>query len=127
MSTLAIVVLVVVAIIVLLAVGGAIARRRQLDRNTGAFEAELEQVNADLAQARAEDRGWERESLEAAAREAFERERPGQPAPALTLVRIVDRPGTDDDKAVFRLGHMIDGELMTLGRQNGAWVLEAIE
>ncbi len=124
MSTALAVVLVVVALIVVLAVGGAIAQRRRLARNTDFFRAELEQVNADLARARAEDRGWDRDTLESAARDAYARERPGAGAPELTLVRVVDRPGTDEDQAVFRAGR---GELLTLGRRDGAWVLQGIE
>ena len=127
MSTVAIVVLVIVALLVLLAAGGALAQRRKLAHTRRLFEAELAQVNADLAEARAQDRGWERETLEAAARDAYARERPGATAPPLTLVRILDRPGTDEDKAMFRVGDARDGELLTLGRQDGAWVLEALD
>jgi len=113
------VLIVVVALVVALAAGGAYAQRRRMERNTGAFEAELRQVDEDLAAARAEDRGWEREALESAARAAA----PGEAE--LTLVRIVDRPGTDEDKAVFRIG---DGtQRLTLGRRDGAWVRETPE
>src|SRR5215216_7659615 len=100
---LAIVLGVFVALVIILAVGGAIARRRQLAATRGRFDANLAQVNRDLAAAHAEDRGWAREGLEAAARGAYVAERGAEPA-ALTLVQIVDRPGTDDDKAVFRIG-----------------------
>ena len=124
MSTTLIVVLVVVALIVVLAAGGAIAQRRRMTRNTCTFREQLEHVNADLAQARAQDRGWDREAMESAAREAYARERPGTGEPELTLVRVIDRPGTEEDKALFRAGR---GELLTLGRREGAWVLEAIE
>ena len=127
MSTGLLILLIVLAVIVLLAAGGALAQRRRLARNRGVFEASLEQVNADLAEARAEDRGWDRELLEAAARDAYARERPGGGEPALTLVRVLDRPGTDDDQAVFRVGDARSRERLTLGRQGGAWVLEALE
>ncbi len=123
MSTVLIVLIVVVVLVVALAVGGAIAQRRRMERNTAVFERELESVNEDLAAARAEDRGWERATLEQAAAEAYAAERPGTPAPELTLVRIVDRPGTDEDKAVFRTGA---GEELTLGRRDGVWALESL-
>jgi hypothetical protein len=71
MSTGTVVLLVIVLVVVLLAAGGAIAQRRRMDRNRGVFDAELAGVNEELAAARAEDRGWERETLERAAREAF--------------------------------------------------------
>ncbi len=125
MSAGEIVLLVVVGLIVALAVGGAIAQRRRMARNRGVFEASLEEVNRDLAAARAEDRGWERETLEAAARDAYARERGGAPA-RLTLVRIVDRPGTDEDKAIFRAEDGERREELTLGRQDGDWVLESL-
>ena len=115
---------VVVAIVVLLAVGGSIAQRRRLERNRGDFERSLEEVNEELAAARAEDRGWERSTLEAAARDAYQRER-GESA-ELTLIRIVDRPGTDDDKAIFRCDAGDRQEDLTLGRRDGQWVLESI-
>jgi len=121
------VVLIVAAVLFGLAAGGALAQRRRLARNRGVFEASLVQVETDLAAARAQDRGWERDVLEAAAREAYARERPGAGEPELTLVQVLDRPGTDDDRAVYRVGDRQSGERMTLGRQGGAWILEALE
>jgi hypothetical protein len=120
-----IIVLAVVALIVLLAVGGAVARRRQLERSRGRFDENLAQVNRDLAAAHAEDNGWERSLLEDAARQAYASERGSDPG-ELELTQVIDRPGTDDDHAVFRAGP--DGrERLTLGRRDGQWVLEAIE
>jgi len=127
MSTGLIVVLVVLVLIVMLAVGGSIAQRRRMDRNRPAFEAHLDQVNEDLALARAEDRGWERSTLEAAARDALARERPQEASQAeLALVRIVDRPGTDEDKAIFRVDAGGKEGQLTLGRQGDAWILETL-
>ncbi len=37
---------------------------------------------------------------------------------------MLDRPGTEEDKAVFRIG---DGERLTLGRRGGEWVHESLE
>ncbi len=125
MSAGEIVLLVVIALIVALAVGGMIAQRRRLARNRPVFESSLEEVNHDLAVARAKDRGWEAQTLDAAARDAYARERGGAPA-ELTLVRIVDRPGTDADKAIFRAESGGRREELTLGRQDGAWVLESL-
>jgi hypothetical protein len=120
-----IIILVVVAVIVLLAVGGAVARRRQLERSQGRFDAHLSEVNRDLAAAHAEDRGWERSLLEDAARQAYASERGSEPG-ELELVQVIDRPGTDDDHAVFRCGPEAR-ERLTLGRRDGQWVLEALE
>ena len=126
METFEIIILVVVAVIILLAVGGALARRRQLAGSQGRFDAHLLEVNRDLAAAHAEDRGWERTVLEGAAREAYAAERSGSDPGELELMQVIDRPGTDDDHAVFRCGS--DGrERLTLGRRDGQWVLEALE
>jgi hypothetical protein len=114
-----------VALVIVLAVGGVLGRRRQLDRTRGRFETNLAQVNEDLAAAHADDRGWAREGLEAAAREAYRDQRGSEP-PALTLLQIVDRPGTDDDKAVFLIAGEGRDERLTLGRQGGDWVFEQL-
>ncbi len=124
---LAIVIGVLAALIVLLAVGGAIARNRQLDRTRGRFQAHLAQVNEDLAAAHAEDRGWAPDTLDAAAREALAAERPGAENAELTLVQIVDLPGTDEDKAVFRVEAGDREERLTLGRSDGRWVFERLD
>ena len=127
MSTGLLIVIIVVALVLILAVGGSIAQRRRMERNRPVFEAQLDQVNQDLALAHAEDRGWERETLEAAARDALTQQRPQDGAQAeLSLVRIVDRPGTDDDKAIFRVQASGREEQLTLGRRDGAWILESL-
>jgi biopolymer transport protein ExbB/TolQ len=113
--------IIVLAVLVLLAIGGAIARARQLQRSRPAFERSLEQVNRDLAAAAAKDRGWDRATLEEAARRLDAEQRGGEP-PELVLIEVLDRPGTDEDQAVFRCG---DAHL-TLGRRDGEWVSESL-
>ena len=113
-------------LIVVLAVGGAIARRRQLERTQGRFETHLAEVNRELAEAHAADRGWAREALDEAARAAWAAERPDAPGATFTLVQIVDRPGTDDDKAIYEVESDGRAERLTLGRRDGAWVHEGI-
>jgi hypothetical protein len=113
--------IILIIVLALLAIGGVIARTRQLTRSRPAFEASLEQVNRDLAAAAAQDRGWDRATLEGAARRIYADERGGEP-PELVLVEVIDRPGTDQDQAVFRCGK----ERMTLGRRGGEWVYESL-
>jgi hypothetical protein len=115
-----------VALVILLALGGAYARRRQLEASRGRFDTQLARVNRELAEAHAADRGWAREGLEAAARAAYAAERDGAEPGDLTLVQIVDRPGTDEDKAVFRVASRGREERLTLGRQGGEWVFEQL-
>jgi hypothetical protein len=112
---------IIVVVLLLLAIGGYYARTRQLKRSRPAFERSLDQVNRDLATAAATDRGWDRSTLEDAARRIYASERGGDP-PDLQLVEVRDRPGTDEDQAVFRCG----GEHLTLGRRDGEWVRESL-
>jgi Tfp pilus assembly protein PilX len=113
--------IIVIVVLALLAVGGAYARTRQLKRSRPTFDATLEQVNRDLAAAAAQDRGWDRDTLEEAARRIYAAERGGEPA-SLQLVEVLDREGTDQDQAVFRCGD----ERLTLGRRDGQWVQESL-
>ncbi len=117
--------IIVIIVLALLAVGGAVARSRQLARSRPAFDASLEQVNRDLAAAAAQDRGWDRATLEDAARRIYASERGGEPE-SLVLIEVLDRPGTDEDKAVFRVESSGNRELLTLGRRDGDWVYETI-
>ena len=112
---------VVVGLIVLLALGGLIANARARAEDEAALEAEVAAANRSLAAAHAQDRGWERSVLEAAARAAHDASNPGTPATELTLVQVIDQPGTDDDKAVFRVVSAAGESRLTLGRQGGEW------
>jgi hypothetical protein len=118
--------IIVLAVLLVLAVGGAIARRAQLERTRPAFDDSVQKVNRDLAAAAAADRGWDRDRLEAAARRLFAEERGGEPE-GLVLVEVIDMPGTDEDRAVFRAEHAGAAHRLTLGRRAGEWVREALE
>jgi type II secretory pathway pseudopilin PulG len=114
----------IVAVLVLLTLGGVLANARAQARDREAREAEIEAANQALAAAHAEDRGWERSTLEAAARAAYDGANPGTPATELTLVQVIDRPGTDEDKAVFRVVSATGESRLVLGRQAGEWRAE---
>jgi hypothetical protein len=113
--------IIVLAVLVVLAVGGFFARRALTRRTETQFRARLEQANHDLAEAAAEDKGWDRALLESAARRLYAEQRGGEPA-ELLLIEVLDRPGTDEDYAIFRAG----GDTLTLGRRDGDWVLESL-
>ena len=117
MSTATIVVLVLLALLVLLAIGGAVATARRTRAREATVQAQLREANEALAAAHADDKGWERDTMEDAARRAYA-ERHGGPPAELRLVQVVDRPGTDEDEAVFHA----DGRELVLGRHDGAWV-----
>jgi Sec-independent protein translocase protein TatA len=112
---------IVLVVLVVLAVGGFVARRRQLARTEGSFRRTLAKVDHDLAAAAAADRGWDRVRLEAAARRVAT-ERLGAEPDELELVEVVDRPGTDEDQAVFRVRAAGDRHRLVLGRRDGEWV-----
>jgi len=128
-SAVAIVVLAILGVLLLLAiVGGASAslrNRRQGEQLT----RRLREVDRELAAALAQDRGWERNALEAAARGAFAEHRPGVPVAALGLLQVVDKPGVDEDLAVFRVDTAEGTTRITLGRRgdDGAWYAAAVE
>jgi hypothetical protein len=116
-----IIVLVVLAVLI---VGGYFARKRQLARSRPAFERALAQVDQDLAAAAASDRGWDRAHLETSARRIFAEQLGAEPA-QLTLVEVIDRPGTDDDQAVFDVDAGGTHHRLVLGRRDGDWVSAA--
>ena len=122
-----IVLAVVIVLLALLAVGGAVARSRQLGRTSGRFADNLAQVNADQAAAHAQDRGWARDTLDAAARDALAAQRPDAAAAELTLEQIIDLPGTDEDKAIYRVATGAREERLTLGRRGGEWMFESLQ
>jgi len=126
MSTLTIVV-VVVAVLVLLAIGGALTNaRRRAPRSE--LEASVDEVDRALAAAHAADKGWEPRALEAAARRAFEASRPGVEVREQALVAVLDRPGIEQDEAVFRFVTSDGGEaLLRLGRSGDEWVARGID
>ena len=121
MSTLATILIFIAVLLVLLIGGGfaATARRRKADE--GRLRAQLEDANRALALAHAQDKGWERGGLEHAARHAFA-ERSGAAVRELQLVQVVDRPGTEEDQAVFRIITDHGYEYLPLDRRGDAWV-----
>ena len=117
MSVLAIILIVFAVLVVVLAAGGYVANNRRRERERASLVARTEQADQHLAQAHAQDKGWERGGLEAAARAIYAQQHGGEPRD-LHLVQVVDRPGTDEDEAVF----MADGTELRLGRRGGEWV-----
>jgi type II secretory pathway pseudopilin PulG len=120
-TTIEIVILVVVLVIAALVVGGFVASGRRARSDEAARRAELEAANQALALARAQDRGWERSLLEEACRAAFAERSPAE-IRELELVQVVDRPGTADDQAVFRVVTDHGAEYLHLDRHGDAWV-----
>jgi hypothetical protein len=120
-SVIAIIIIVVVLLLVLLIVGGLVANARRARGGEDQLLAALHEADRALALARAEDRGWHREAMEAAARTAFAARSPAE-VRELLLLQVVDRPGTEEDQALFRV--VTDAgseEILCVRDADGAW------
>ena len=93
-------------------------RYRAQERTLGAAELAADQA---LAAAHAEDKGWDRALMQAAARDAFAAHSDDD-IEELHLVQVLDRPGTDEDEAVFRVVTESGEHDIRLGRREGAWI-----
>jgi hypothetical protein len=120
-SVLGTVILVVVVLVALLAVGGLLISRRRAAAAEAGAHVEVEEANLALATAHAEDKGWHRDVLEQAAREAFA-QRSAAEVRELQLVQVVDRPGKEDDQAVFRVITDHGSEYLHLDRHGDRWL-----
>ena len=121
MNALEIVILVIVLLVLVLGVGGYVAIGRRQHADEAALRTELDTANEALAIARASDKGWERSLLDEACRVAFA-ERSAAEIRELQLVQVVDKPGTEDDQAVFRVITDHGSEYLHLDRRGDAWV-----
>jgi uncharacterized membrane protein len=118
---LAIVLIAIVVLLALFVAGGVIAvRRREVGRG-GAVLRDIALANEALAHARAQDRGWDRDVIDAAARAAHLSTRPDALIEAVHLIQVVDRPGTDDDEARVRVIDASGQHEILLGRRGGEW------
>jgi hypothetical protein len=120
-NALEIVLLIIVIVVLGLIAGGLLvnARRyRAQERTLGGAVLAADQA---LATAHAEDKGWERARMEAAARDAFAA-RSDDDIEELHLVQVVDRPGTEEDEAVFRVVTTAGEHDVRLGRRDDDWV-----
>ena len=127
-STLAIVLIAGGAVIALLIVLGLLGARARDRRGAGAWEEHVRSADAALAAAAATDRGWHREAMEFAAREALEEARPGWSYGDLHLVLVDDRPGIEEDRAHF-VAIDDDGQQarVVLCREGDRWSAERVE
>ncbi len=121
MDTWVIVLLVVVGVLALLFVGGFLGNARVRREREGALAQRIADADHHLAEARAEDRGWDPALLEAAARTAFAARVPGVEPRSLDLIQVVDRPGTDEDRALMRVTHAAGAEEIELQRTGDQW------
>ena len=127
MSTLAIVLIAIAAVLALLFLGGLAYSLRRQRREGAADVRHIEEADRALERARAADRGWDRETIEAAAREALAAHRPDGRYGELQLVLVDDRPGVAEDR-VHLLARGDDGDVrVVLLRRGDAWDLERLD
>ena len=122
MATWLLIVIIVVAVLfVIFLVGGIVAVGRRSRATEAHLLADLASANEQLAQARAVDRGWDRDTIDTAARAAHLQVRSGATISAVHLVQVIDRPGTDDDEAVLHIQDEAGEHTIRLGRRGDEW------
>lgn len=125
-STLGIVLVVVAVVLLVFLVGGILGARARASREAKTFAAHVAAADVALEQARAGDRGWDREAMLDVARQALGEARPEMSDAKMHLVLVEDRPGVEEDRAQF-LASGADGEArVVLGRHGDRWVAESV-
>jgi len=128
MSTLAIVLIVLGAIFLIALMLGFLGTRARDRRLAGSWAERVRSAGAALAHAAASDRGWAREVMEQAARDALAEGRPGWGYGPLHLILVDDRPGIEEDRAHFvAVGDGGDEARVVLSRQGDRWVADRID
>lgn len=127
MDTVFLILLIVAGVLIVVALLGAMLTTRRNRAGAEHFSESLMAMDRQLASAVAEDHGWERRTLDAAARKEFAAQRSGEKVTALDLVQIVDEPGTDSDLAIYRVTTAAGTRHLTLGRREGDWYAKALE
>jgi Na+-transporting methylmalonyl-CoA/oxaloacetate decarboxylase gamma subunit len=126
-STLGIVLIVLGVVVLVFFIGGVFGVVTRSRRQAGTYAEHVAAADSALEQARAVDRGWDRETMEAAARAAVAESRPGWAFDDLHLVFVDDRPGVNEDRAHF-VAVGSDGESrVILARQDDRWIAERVE
>jgi hypothetical protein len=126
-STLGIVLIVIGVLVVLFAIGGAIAVVSRSRAQDDTFAEHVEAADSALEQARALDKGWQRDRMEEAARAALAESRPGWSYDDLHLVLVDDRPGVSEDRAHFMAMGSDEPVRVILAREGDRWVAERVE
>lgn len=126
MSTLVIVLIVLAALLVLLFIGGLAAARRRDRLHAPEYARHLAQADHALEQARASDRGWDRERMEQVAHDALAQQHPGVAYERLELVLVDDRPGVEEDRAHFEAVNDAGRLRVVLARSEAGWAAEQV-
>ena len=126
MTVLATILIVLGVLVLLVFVGGLVAARRRARQTAPAYARHLSEADQALEQARASDRGWDREVMEDIVRQALAREHPGATFDRLDLVLVDDRPGVTEDRAHFEATSADRRVPVILSRGESGWVAERV-
>src|ERR671917_965268 len=121
MSTLAIVLVAIGALIAIFIVLGFLGTRARDRRQAGTWAQHVAEADSALEQARAADRGWDRDMMEAAVQRALGESRPGWTYDDLHLVLVDDRPGVSEDRAHFMAMGSDANVRVILAREGDRW------
>lgn len=125
MSVLSIVLIAVGLLIILVFVGGVLGARRRARAVAPHYLQDVAAADQALEQARAADRGWQRDTMEEAARAALTAAHPGRSFERLDLVLVDDRPGVTEDRAHFEAWDGEDSVRVVLSRGESGWAADA--
>jgi hypothetical protein len=120
------VIIAVAVVLLLLFVGGFLAARRRAARPE--VERHIRAADRALEQARANDRGWERERMVDVAALAIRERQPDHEWDAIELILVDDRPGVTDDRAhLVAAGPRGSVTVVLARREGGEWFAEQVE
>jgi hypothetical protein len=128
MSTLAIVLIAIGVVVLILLVLGLLGARARDRHRAPDWTRNVGEADAALEQARASDRGWDRDAMSTAARAALADSRPGSTFDELLLVLVDDRPGVEEDRAHFvALRGSDEAARVVIARRGESWVAESVD
>lgn len=126
MSTLTIVIIVVALVLVLFFVGGLLGARRREREQAPVYAQHLAAADHALEQARAADRGWDRDVMEQVVRSALSESHPGSTFERLDLVLVDDKPGVHADRAHFEARQGDSTVRVVLSRSEAGWSADQV-
>jgi hypothetical protein len=113
------------AVVALLFIGGLLGRRKHDAQLAPHYLRDVAEADNALEQARAQDKGWDRDDMHALARQALADAHPGTEFDRLHLVLVDDRPGVDEDRAHFEAWAGDRSVRVVLTRSDAGWAAEA--
>ena len=126
LSTRAIVLIAFGALLAILFVAGFVAARRHAAGPE--VEDHIRAADRALEQARASDRGWDRDNMTQAAGQAIAERRPEYEWETIALVLVEDRPGVAEDRAqLLASGPHGECRVVLARREGGEWFAELVE